>query len=129
MNEQTKSDYIKYRIEKAFESMEDAKLLAQNNRWNACINRLYYSAFYAVIAFLIQENNNSSTHNGARNQFNIKFIHSGLINKNFGKLYSKLFDWRQKGDYGDMFNFNKEQILPLIEQTQEFIAEIQKLIK
>jgi hypothetical protein len=32
MNEQTKTDYIKYRLEKAFESLNDAKLLAQNQR-------------------------------------------------------------------------------------------------
>jgi len=30
MNEQTKNDYIKYRLEKSFEGLNDAKLLAQD---------------------------------------------------------------------------------------------------
>jgi uncharacterized protein len=47
----------------------------------------------------------------------------------YGKLFSKLFDWRQKGDYGDLFNFVEEQVSPLIDQTEEFIVEIKKHIK
>jgi len=129
MNEETKTDYIKYRLDKAFESLADAKLLSQNKRWNSCVNRLYYAAYYAVIALLLQDNYDGSTHKGTRNQFNIKFIKEGIIDKKYGKLYSKLFDWRQKGDYGDLFNFDEEQVSPLIEPTEELIKEIQKLIK
>jgi uncharacterized protein len=64
MNDQTKAEYIKYRLDKAFESLDDAKLLAQNQRWNACINRLYYSSYYAIIALLLQDNYEVSTHQG-----------------------------------------------------------------
>jgi uncharacterized protein (UPF0332 family) len=53
MNELTKREYIKYRLEKSDESLNDAKLLAQNQRWNACVNRLYYACFYAVMALLL----------------------------------------------------------------------------
>lgn len=129
MNDQTKADYIKYRLDKAFESLADAKLLSQNKRWNACVNRLYYSAYYAVIALLLQDSYEGSTHQGVRNQFNLKFIKVGIIDKEYGKLYSKLFDWRQKGDYGDLFNFDEEQVFSLIKPTEEFLLEIQKLIK
>ena len=45
----TKEDYIHYRLERAYEALNDAKLLAANNRWNTSINRLYYALFYAVI--------------------------------------------------------------------------------
>jgi len=129
MNEQSKSDYIKYRLEKASESLNDAKLLAENKRWDACLNRLYYSAYYAVIALLLQNNYDGSSHKGTRNEFNLKFIRSEILDKKYGKLYSKLFDWRQKGDYGDLFSFEEEQVLPLIEPTEELINEINILIK
>jgi uncharacterized protein (UPF0332 family) len=128
MNEQTKIDYIKYRLEKSFEGLNDAKLLAQNQRWNACINRLYYAAFYAVMALLLTENYDGLTHDGTRSRFNLKFIKEGIIPKEHGKLYSKLFDWRQKGDYGDLFDFTEEQVLPLIEPTEGLLMEIKKLI-
>ena len=46
----SKEDYIAYRIKRAYESLEDARILADNERWNATTNRLYYAIFYAVIA-------------------------------------------------------------------------------
>lgn len=128
MNEQIKKDYIKYRLDKSFESLNDAKLLAQNKRWNACINRLYYSAFYAVIALLLTDNYNGQTHDGARKQFNLKYIKDGMIDKEFGKLYTKLFDWRQKGDYGDLFDFKAEQVFPLLEPTEKLLITIKNYI-
>jgi len=33
-------DYINYRIKRADESFEEARLLAKNESWNATINRL-----------------------------------------------------------------------------------------
>jgi len=39
-----------------------------------------------------------------------------------------MFDYRQKGDYGDMFDYDEEIAIPLIDQVQEFINEIKKHI-
>ncbi len=128
MNELTKHEYIKYRLEKSDESLNGAKLLAQNQRWNACVNRLYYACFYAVMALLLTENSNQLTHIGTRSQFNLKFIKEGKIKKDYGKLYSKIFDWRHKGDYGDLFDFTEEQVKPLIEPTENFLNEIKLLL-
>jgi uncharacterized protein (UPF0332 family) len=36
------SDYIKYRFNRATESLDDALLLIENKKWNTAINRLYY---------------------------------------------------------------------------------------
>lgn len=47
---------------------------------------------------------------------------------NNGKIYSKLFDMRQKGDYGDLYDYDEETVLPLIDFTREFIEEIKKFI-
>lgn len=117
-------DYIKYRFIRAEESLDDAYILAQNNKWNTVANRLYYSCFYAVSALLLKHNIETKTHDGTRTQFGLLFIKPGLIDKKFGKLYSKLFDYRQKGDYGDLYDFDKETIEPLIVTVKEFIEEI-----
>ena len=121
-----REDYIKYRYKRAEESFEDALLLAENKRWNTVVNRLYYSCFYAVVALLIKNNIESTTHDGSRTQFGLNFVKNGLIDKKYGKLYSKLFDYRQKGDYGDLFDYDEETINPLIDQVREFLDEIKK---
>ncbi len=37
-------------------------------------NKLYYSAYYAVIALLLQNEHRPTTHNGAKSQFSEHFI-------------------------------------------------------
>jgi uncharacterized protein (UPF0332 family) len=56
-----KDDLVKYRLERAKKTLEDAQLLIESKRWNSAINRLYYSAFYAVIALLLNENHKTTT--------------------------------------------------------------------
>jgi uncharacterized protein (UPF0332 family) len=124
-----KEDYIRYRLEKSKESFADAQLLAENKRWNACINRLYYASFYAIIALLHKNNIKVQTHDGVRNQFGLHFIKNGLLEKEHGKLYTKLYDWRQKGDYGDLFDFSEELVIPLFRKIEELIIAIEKEIQ
>jgi uncharacterized protein (UPF0332 family) len=123
-----REDYIVYRIQRAEESFDEALLLLNKKHWNTATNRLYYSCFYAVIALLLKNDINTNTHVGAINQFGLHFIKTGKIGGSFGSLYSKLFDYRQKGDYGDMFDFSEEIVLPLIKEVRFFIDEVKKHI-
>jgi uncharacterized protein (UPF0332 family) len=124
-----KADYINYRLNKAQESFNDAKLLASNKSWNSCINRLYYTCYYAVSALLLKNDIATQTHSGLKTQFNLHFIKTGLISKDFGKLYSDLMDWRQKGDYGDMYDFNKDSVEPLLKPVEDFLNQVELLTK
>jgi uncharacterized protein len=125
---ENRSDYIKYRFQRATESYEEALILADNKRWNAVVNRLYYACFYAVIALLIKNDIETQTHDGARTLFGLKFVKNGKIEKKMGKLFSKLFDYRQKGDYGDLFDFDEFTVKPLIPEVEGFLIEIKKLL-
>ncbi|MEO8149341.1 MAG: HEPN domain-containing protein [Bacteroidia bacterium] len=121
-------DYIRYRMEKSAESFDAAKLLAEHGSWNACVNRLYYSCFYIVTALLLKNGLPTQTHSGVKVLFNFHFVRTGKLSQDFGKLYSDLMDWRHKGDYGDMFDFDKPTVEPMITQMDEFLSAIKKLI-
>ncbi|RPI69876.1 MAG: HEPN domain-containing protein [Ignavibacteriales bacterium] len=123
------NDYISYRLEKAREAYSDAKLLAQNNSWNSCVNRLYYACFYSVSALLIKNNFEARSHNGIRTIFFKEFIKTEIVHKDFGRLYSDLFDWRNKGDYSDFIDFSEPDVLPLLDKAGQFIGVIEKIIK
>ena len=121
-------DYINYRFNRSLEAYEEALILARENRWNAVINRLYYACFYAVIALLLENNIGAQTHDGVRTQFGLHFIKTGKLKKESGVLFSKLFDYRQKGDYGDLYDYTEEITRPLIEQVRVFLEEIKSLL-
>jgi uncharacterized protein len=124
----SKEDYIKYRVERATELFEDAQLLAQNKRWKSCINRLYYSSFQLVNAVLYRKAITARTHNGLKTKFFEEYIKTGIISAEYGKLYSRLIDWRQESDYSAYVEFEEEDISPLIEKVEEFNDILKKLI-
>jgi uncharacterized protein (UPF0332 family) len=125
----SKHDLISYRLKRAKETLDDATILANNEKWNSAINRLYYSAYYAVMALLLKHDLNPTTHNGAKHNFSEHFIKSGIISKDYGKFYSQLFTWRQKGDYDDLFDFTEEKVMPYFKPVEELINIIEALTK
>jgi uncharacterized protein (UPF0332 family) len=129
MSIENRNDYINYRFQRALDSFEEAVIMADNKRWNAVVNRLYYACFYAVIALLLKNNIETQTHDGARTQFGLSFIKPGNVDKKFGKLFSKLFDYRQKGDYGDLYDFDEITVSPLIIQVKDFLNALKTLVK
>jgi uncharacterized protein (UPF0332 family) len=124
-----KHDYIQYRLKCSDTAFEDAQLLAENERWNACINRLYYACYYAVSALLLMEDINAQTHAGCKMQFGLHFVKTGRITFEQGKLYSDLMDSRQKGDYGDMFDFDGDIVLPLFDPVKNLLNAVRILTK
>jgi uncharacterized protein (UPF0332 family) len=56
LNEEEKTAIINYRIERAKETLKDAKDIAQLGKWYAAANRLYYACYYAVNALLMKNN-------------------------------------------------------------------------
>lgn len=125
----TQEEYIAYRLERAWKTFRDAKALAETQSWNSSINRLYYACFYAVLALFAKHEINSHTHSGVKTQLALHFVKTGKLDKNLGMLYTDLFDFRQKGDYGDFFDFEEENVINLFPQVEQFIQEIETLTK
>jgi uncharacterized protein len=121
-------DYIAYRLSRADSTLNDAKILATNNSWNSSVNRLYYSTFYAVTALLISKGFEAKTHNGVKTIFFKEFIAKGLIDKEYGTLYSDLIDWRSEGDYADFTDYDSETVTPMIIKVESFLEIIKKNI-
>jgi len=98
-------DLVWYRMGRADETLEDARILAKAERWNACVNRLYYACFHAVSALLVRDGLSSSKHAGIRGLFNRNYVKTGRISKHLGRIYNDLFERRQEGDYIDFVSF------------------------
>ena len=124
----TLDDYINYRISKSKETFRDAQLLYENGRCNSAVNRLYYSTYYLVSALLSTKGINATSHSGVRTLFNLHFIKSQLVSKEFGKLYRNLFEWRQKTDYADFIDFEKNFVKELLNEVKLFNSTLLNLL-
>ena len=123
-----KEDIIKYRIEKAHRTFLEAQSLIQSEFWSGAVNRLYYSCYHFVKALLLKNDIKASTHNGVRTEFFKYYIKTGILDKKESILYSDLMNKRQESDYDDFFEFQKEDVIPLLDEVKEFQNQIEKLI-
>ena len=122
------SGVVQHRLDRAAEVLEDAKLLAAAKRWKSCVNRLYYSCFYAASALLAAHEMSSRKHAGVLSLFNLHFVKSGKIAKEIAEIYNDLFDNRQESDYADFVVFTEEQVAPQIGKSEIFITTIKAII-
>lgn len=124
-----KEDLIAYRLEKAEDAMEEAKTLAKIEHWDTVCSRLYYVCFYAITAYLAQQEVQAITHKGIKSAFHRELIKSGVMSKKLGRLYNDLFNKRQEADYKDFSSFDKTEVVPLIKDTQLFLKKVKQLLK
>ena len=64
---------VKYRMERAFETLQEAGVLFDAGHINTYVNRLYYACFYAVSALLISRGQSTSKHGYLRSLFHKEF--------------------------------------------------------
>jgi uncharacterized protein (UPF0332 family) len=121
-------DLVLYRLQRARQALEDAHLLANASRWNACVNRLYYACFYAVSGLLLQDGLSSSKHTGVRSLFNRYYVRTGKVPKELAPIYNDLFERRQEGDYLDFVDFEEAQVRPWIARAEQLVDHIASLI-
>ena len=50
------------------------------------------------------------------------------MSKAYGRLLTELYDWRQKGDYDNIFDFDAKSVIPLFEPVYEMIQRIEEEI-
>ena len=129
MKPEQKLEYIHYRIESARTTLKAAIVLAENGFWNSAVNRLYYSLFYTVSALLYTTGISVKKHSSVKSQFTLHYVKTGKIDKKYGQLLSDLFDWRQKGDYENIFDYDEESVMPLIPAVEEMLDVLESLIK
>lgn len=120
---------VEYRVNRARETLEEARLLSSAGHANACVNRLYYAAFYAVLALLLSEGLSSKKHSGVRSLFDREWVKTGRVPVHLGRLYRRLFDSRQKGDYADHVEFDIEMVAPWIEEVEVFVETVNGLLE
>jgi len=129
MTKKWKKELVIYRIQKGRETLEDARVLAAANRWNTCVNRLYYACYYAVSGLLAAKGLSSSKHTGIRSLFNRYYVKPGIVSKDMATIYNDLFERRQESDYADFIDFEENQVKPLMPKAEAFVEHIAGIVE
>ncbi len=129
LDEQSRQSLVNYRLERADETIIEAKLLASEGHYNATMNRLYYACFYAATALLVSNDIPSASHAGVKTMLGLHFVSNGKLDKEYGKTFSRLFEIRHTGDYDDFVYCDKEMANEYTPKAEAFIQAIKELLK
>lgn len=119
---------IEYWMEKAGESLASARSELEAHRMTFAMNRAYYATFYAASAVLLNQKRRFSKHTGVRAALHQHVVKEGLLSVDYGKIYDRLFENRQEGDYLELVNFEKDQVEQAIQDAESFVKAIQKIL-
>lgn len=129
LNDEERQILVNLEKEKALNTFDEMSVLRQAGLWNNIANRLYYAAFHAVSALLINDHHNIGSHQGAVIMLHQHYVKTGILSKEDGAFYSQLQTLREKSDYNCTYNATETDTAPRIEQTKQFIDKIWSLIK
>ena len=98
-----------HRFQRADATLKEAIDALSGKNFRLTVNRAYYSAFYAMRAFLATVSKDSSKHSGVVSLFNQHFIKTGIVPEISLKSIQALMDLRHEGDYQDFAEINEDE--------------------
>jgi len=128
VSENSKETLVNYRLQRAYETAEDARIALENNRLFNAQNRIYYAVFYSVSALAVKSDFTTSKHAQLLGWFNKNIIHTNILSADLGRFYKKAYENRQEGDYDDFVTFEKIDVQADYLKAIEFIKAIEELI-
>lgn len=79
-------------------------------------------------ALLLDKGFTPRSHSGVIHLLGAQFVAKGVLDKSYGRLFSRLFELRQSGDYDDLFDATEDEVVPYINRTLLFLQDLEKLI-
>lgn len=117
-------DLSKYRFEKALSNITVAKSLYETGDYGVALNRAYYSAFDAMRAVNALDGFDSSKHSGVIAHFNQEYVKAGKFPPTSSAIIRKASMLREKSDYEDFYEPDKEETADIIDKVEVFLKDI-----
>ena len=122
MNNETIEGFARYRLNKAKETLETARMIFNEGKdFTSANNRAYYAIFYAIRAVLAMEEVDFKRHKDVLAYFNKEYVDKGIFPKMIGRKISQAQRIREDSDYDDDYE-------PSLEKTEQQINTAQELI-
>ena len=105
-------DLSLYRLSKAKQYLEDAKRTLELEMYDTSANRSYYAIFHAARAVLALEGLDFKKHSGVISNFQMRYIKTGIFDKQLSNIIKSAFSLRTESDYEDFYVIAKVDVNP-----------------
>lgn len=115
---------LKKVMARASECLDDAKYLFEGERYEACVNRAYYSLFTAIQGLLLDKDVFVKTHSGLKSKFHELYIKPGILPNELGKIFENASSMRQEADYDFEIAIAKADAFQIMEDASMFLKAL-----
>lgn len=108
-------------LEKALDSFNAARVLFDEEYYEFCVSRTYYTMFYIAQAFLLELNLSFSKHSAIISGFGREFIATKRLPDKFHRYLIDAQNIRNIGDYDTVAEVSQEEAEVEIHRAKEFL--------
>ncbi len=119
----------RYRLERAKEDLQAAKVNHDSGLFKASINRSYYAIFHGIRAVNILDGFDASKHSSVIAHFNQYFVHTGEFDRGLYKIIDGAYRIREKSDYSDFFTASREDSAVQLEHAKTFVEKVEVYLR
>jgi len=123
-----KSEYAKYRMERAKEDLDVAVKMFEEKRYRIANNRAFYSIFHAMRAVLAFDGFDSKKHSGVIAEFRKSYIKTGIFHEELSGIIGQAFEIRNASDYDDMFIASRDETCRQVDDAERFYEQVSKYV-
>lgn len=128
LNEQNRKDLIALYWQKSIQTLLEAEVAIDAQKWSMAANRIYYASFHAVTALFIKDGYAVSTHRGVKQALGQRYILTNKLSADDGRLFAQLETMRDKADYDIIYVATESEIMSFLPRVRTFLADIKRLI-
>jgi len=121
--------YAEYRLERAEEALEEARVLLSLGKFRGTINRAYYAMFYAASALLATKGLGSSKHAGVISFLHKDFVKTGVFPADTASFIDKAFRLRTESDYGDEYTPTQDDAESTVGRAEQFVRTAREVLE
>jgi hypothetical protein len=129
MKEDEVAELVRYRMEQARATLDDARYLLEGKRSpRSVINRSYYAMFYSVLALLQSTGTIPRKHSGVISLFDVEFVGKGIFPRELSHDLHQAFELRQVSDYRFVQPVGTDKAQALLENAARFIHSVEQYL-
>lgn len=128
MPDMTLKDLSKFRLNKAFETLETAKRDMKAADYASANNRAYYCIFHAMRAVIALDGEDYKKHSAVIARFTMNYLKNDILPRDYGKLITNASLIRNRSDYEDFFVCSLEDTHKLVSGAEEFLKSVRQYL-
>jgi len=125
---QYSKDLANYRLEKAHQTLESAKILLIADQYADAASSSYYCIFHSMRAVLALENVDFKKHSSVISYFRLHYIKTEKFSTKLSEIITELFTVRGESDYKDFFAISKEEVSKQVKNAEYFLEQVKRFV-